>query len=272
MDSFGGRGTPWRRVLIRTGRRPRLFFEWLGSLAWLGFECLRALVRLRRSHLGIVYETARNQVRFTALDALPLVTLTGLLLGGVTLLQVVGQLSAYGGEEYLSQLMALLVVRELGPLLVAVLVVGRSGTAIAAEMASIKLDREVDSLYATGVDPITYLLVPRILGGITSLLVLVVFFDLVALVGGFVVASFQLPLSFRLYLNALGAAIGPRELVGGFLKGVAFGTAIPLISAHSGLRIQGSSTEIPQAVTRAAMESMVAIFVLSTIVSVVCYG
>jgi phospholipid/cholesterol/gamma-HCH transport system permease protein len=69
----------------------------------------------------------------------------------------VGQLSVYGGEEYLSRLMALLVVRELGPLLVAVLVVGRSGTAIAAEMASMKLDREVDSLYATGVDPITYL-------------------------------------------------------------------------------------------------------------------
>jgi phospholipid/cholesterol/gamma-HCH transport system permease protein len=89
----------------------------------------------------------------------------------------------------------------LGPLLVAVLVVGRSGTAIAAEMASMKLDREVDSLYATGVDPVTYLLVPRILGGITSLLVLVVVFDLVALVGGFIVASFQLPLSFRLYLN-----------------------------------------------------------------------
>ncbi len=272
MSSLERHGSLWRRILIRSGSRPRLFLGRLGSLAWLGFECLRALVSIRRSHFGIVYQTTRNQVRFTALDALPLVTLTGLLLGGVTLLQVVGQLSVYGGEEYLSRLMALLVVRELGPLLVAILVVGRSGTAIAAEMASMKLDREVDSLYATGVDPITYLLVPRILGGIVSLLVLVVLFDLVALVGGFVVASFQLPLSFRLYLNALGAAIGPRELVGGFLKGVAFGTAIPLISAHSGLLLQGSSTEIPQAVTRAAVESIIAIFLLSTIASVVCYG
>lgn len=272
MDSFGERGTWWRRVSTRSGRRPRLFLGRLGSLAWLGFECLRAIVRLRRPHLGILYQAVRNQVRFTALDALPLITLTGLLLGGVTLLQVVGQLSAYGGEEYLSRLMALLVVRELGPLLVAVLVVGRSGTAIAAEMSAMKLDREVDSLYATGVDPISYLLVPRIFGGVTSLLVLIVVFDLVALLGGFVVASWELPLSFRLYLNALGAAIGPRELVGGFLKAVAFGTAIPLISAHSGLRIQGSSTEIPQAVTRAAVESIVAIFLLSTFLSVVCYG
>jgi phospholipid/cholesterol/gamma-HCH transport system permease protein len=214
----------------------------------------------------------RNQVRFTALDALPLVTLTALLLGGVTLLQVVGQLSAYGGEEYLSRLMALLVVRELAPLLVAVLMVGRSATAIAAEMASMKLDREVDALYATGVDPVTYLLVPRLIGGVVSLLVLVVVFDVVALLGGFVVASWELPLSFRLYLSALGGAIGPRELAGSFLKAAAFGTAIPLISAHAGLRLQRSPTEIPQAVTRAAVESIVAILLLGTFVSVVCYG
>ncbi len=262
----------WRGSLLRLGRRPRRFLGRLGSAAWLGWACLRALPRLDRARLGVVRQTVRNQVRFTALDALPLVTLAGLLLGGVTLLQVVAQLKTFGGEEYLSRLMALLVVRELGPLLVAILVVGRSGTAIAAEMASMKLDREVDSLYAIGVDPITYLLVPRILGGITSLLALVVLFDLVALLGGFALASFQLPLSLGLYLNALGAAIGPRELAGTLLKSVAFGTAIPLLSAHSGLRLQRSSTEIPQAVTRAAVESMVAIFVLGAIVSMVCYG
>jgi phospholipid/cholesterol/gamma-HCH transport system permease protein len=272
MSSLEERGSSWRRGLGRAGRRPRRFLGRLGSLAWLGLECLRALAGLRRPQVGVLYQTVRNQVRFTAFEALPLVTLAGLLLGGVTLLQVVGQLSAYGGEEYLSRLMALLVVRELGPLLVAVLVVGRSGTAIAAEMATMKLDREIDSLYATGVDPVSYLLVPRLLGCVVSLLVLIVAFDLVALFGGFVVASWEFPLSFRLYLNALGAAIGPRELAGGFLKAVAFGTAIPLISAHSGLRIHGSSTEIPQAVTRAAVESIVAILLSSTFLSVVCYG
>jgi phospholipid/cholesterol/gamma-HCH transport system permease protein len=271
MSSFEVRNT-WKRGLARLGRRPRQFLGRLGSLAWLGLDCFRSLWCLRRPQLEIVAQTVRNQVRFTALDALPLVTLAGLLLGGVTLLQVVGQLSAYGGEEYLSRLMALLVVRELGPLLVAVLVVGRSATAIAAEMASMKLNRELDSLYASGVDPISYLLVPRILGGILSLLVLLVVFDVVALLGGFVVASWELPLSFRLYLNALGAAVGPRELLGGFLKAVAFGTAIPLVSAHAGLRLKRSPTEIPQAVTRAAVESIAAILLLGAFVSVVCYG
>ena len=271
MASFERHG-PWQPGLAALGRRPRRFLARLGSLAWLAAECLRAVGRLRRGQVEIMVLTASNQVRFTALEALPLVTLAALLLGGVTLLQVVGQLSVFGGEAYLSRLMALLVVRELGPLLVAVLVVGRSATAIAAEMAAMKLDRELDTLFASGVDPIAYLLVPRLLGGVVSLLVLVVVFDVVALLGGFAVASWELPLSFRLYLKALEGAIGPRELVGSFLKAVTFGTAIPLVSAHAGLRLQQSSTEIPQAVTRAAVEAIAAILLLGTLVSVVCYG
>ena len=97
-------------------------------------------------------------------------------------------------------------------------------------------------------------------------------FDLVTLLGGFLVASFQLPLSFRLYLGALGEVIGPAELVGTLLKAIAFGTAIPLVSAHSGLRQHLTSTDIPKSVTRAAVQSMVAIFLLSALISVVCYG
>ena len=267
-----GLAPSWLTIPIRLGRPLRLFLERLGSLAWLGWSCLRGVVRLRRSQLGVLHEVVRNQVRFTALEALPLVVLTALLLGGITLLQVLGSLSSFGAEAYLSELMALLVVRELGPLLVAMIVVGRSGTAIAAEMAAMKLDQEVATLYAVGVDPITYLLVPRVLGGMVSLFALVVLFDLVALVGGFLVASLQIHLSFPLYVRALESAIGPVELAGTLVKAFAFGAVIPLISAHAGLRLQVSATEIPQAVTRAAVDSMVAIFLLGSVVSVVCYG
>ena len=125
-----GLASSWLSVPIRLGRGMRLFLEHLGSLAWLGWSCLRGAAHLRRSQLGVLHEVMRNQDRFTALEAIPLVMLSALLLGGVTLLQVIGRLSSFGAEGYLSELMALLVVRELGPLLVAVIVVGRSGTAI----------------------------------------------------------------------------------------------------------------------------------------------
>lgn len=261
-----------RGLLAGAGARLRLSLARLGSVAWLAGESLRALLSLRGGARGIFWQTFRNQVRFTALDALPLVSVTALLLGGVALFQALGELSGLGLEAQLSQLMALLVVRELGPVLVAILVVGRSGTAIAAEMASMKLDGEVDTLWATGVDPIAYLLAPRLAAGVVSLLVLVVLFDAVALVGGFAVASLRFPLSLRLYLSALEVAVGPAEVAGTFLKAASFGLTIPLVACHSGLRLSGSPTEIPQAVTRATVESMLAIFVLSAIVSVVCYA
>jgi len=272
VSSLSGQTPFWRLAATRSGRGVRQALEFLGSVAFLARECLRQSFRLRPRQAGLLYQSVRNQVRFTAVEAVPLVALIALLVGGVTLLQVLSSLSKYRAESYLSQLMALIVVREIGPLLVAIVIVGRSGTAIAAEMATLKLDREVDTLFVTGVDPMTYLLLPRILGGIISLFTLLVVFDVVALFGGYAVASSRLPLSLPLYLHALEDAIGPAELAGTLLKSLAFGSVIPLLCAHAGLRLQMSPTEIPQAVTRAAVASMVAIFLLSTVISVLCYA
>jgi len=243
-----------------------------GSVTWLGIKVVKALLRLRSNQFGIIYEVVRMQVRFTALDALPLALFTALLLGGITLIEVFGQLSGYGAENYLSQLLAQLVLRELGPLLVAVIVIGRSGTAIAAETASMKLSGEVDSLCAIGVNPIQYLLVPRVLAGMISVFTLIVCFDAMALLGGFLVAWFRLPLSLRFFLNALGGAIGGRELAITFLKSLTFGSAIPLLCASFGLRVKNSTTEIPQAVTKAVVASLLMVFIAGAILSVAIYG
>jgi phospholipid/cholesterol/gamma-HCH transport system permease protein len=233
---------------------------------------LRQMLRLRTDQFGVIYDQTKLQVRFTALDAMPLALLTSLLLGGITLIQVYGQMSAFGAEAYLSQLLAQLVIRELGPLLIGVIVIGRSGTAIAAEMASIKLSGEVDALCAMGVNPTQYLLLPRILGGVISVFTLIVFFDVAALLGGFLVAWSRLPLSPNFFMQALGQAIGWRELAITFAKALVFGALIPLVCASSGLRVWRSSTEIPQAVTAAAVSSLVAVFLLGAFLSVLIYG
>jgi phospholipid/cholesterol/gamma-HCH transport system permease protein len=230
------------------------------------------MLRLRRDQLGVVFDQTKLQVRFTALDALPLALLSSLLLGGITLIQVYAQMSAFGAEAYLSQLLAQLVFRELGPLLVGVIVIGRSGTAIAAEMASIKLSGEVDALCAMGVNPMQYLILPRILGGVVSVFTLIVVFDAAALLGGFLVAWSRLPLSPGNFMHSLGGAIGWRELVITFSKSLIFGGLIPLVCASNGLRVKQSSTEIPQAVTAAAVSSLVAVFLVGAFLSVLIYG
>lgn len=260
------------RYMAPLGGSLRTWLARMGSVAWLGSVCFRQMLRLRADQLGVIFDQAKLQVRFTALEALPLALLAALLLGGITLIQVYGQMSAFGAETYLSQLLAQLVIRELGPLLIGVIVIGRSGTAIATEMASIQLSGEVDALSAMGVNPTQYLLLPRILGGVVSVFTLVVIFDAAALLGGFLVAWSRLPLSPSFFMHSLGQAIGWRELAITFSKALVFGALIPLICASSGLRVQRSSTEIPQAVTAGAVASLVAVFLVGAFLSVLIYG
>jgi phospholipid/cholesterol/gamma-HCH transport system permease protein len=254
------------------GKRVRTVFERTGSIFWLLGRCVRGFLRLRMDQLGVIMDVLRLQLRFTALDALPICFLTALLIGAITLVQVFGQLSSLGVESYLSQLLARIVIREVGPLMVGVIVISRSGTAIATEMATMKLNREVDTLFATGINPFQFLLVPRLLGGVLSIFSLVVFFDTVALLGGFMVARLMMPMSARFFFGALGEAIGYQELAATFFKSLVFGTAIPLLCVSAGLSVERSSTEIPQAVTRAAVTSLVTILVAGAFLSVVIYA
>lgn len=272
MSSMPGRGGRFLALAARLGRRVRLPLERIGSAAWLAARVVRSVFRLHPRQLPVIYQITRMQVRFTALDALPLTLVTALLMGGITLLQVFGQLSAYGAEGYLSQLMAKLMIRELGPFLVGFIVIGRSGTAVAAEMASMKLSGEVDALAASGVNPLQFLLVPRMLGGMISVFTLIVFFDAAALLGGFLLAWLRLPLSFAAFLSGLGGVIRAPELAITLLKGLVFGGAIPLLCASYGLRVERSTTEIPQAVTRAVVASLLMMFFMGALLSVAFYG
>lgn len=260
------------QLAIRLGARVRGAFALAGSMAWLLAQCVQGLFRLRKEQAHLALEVTRAQIRFTALDAIPLCFLTALLLGAITLLQVFGQLSAYGVESMLSQILAKLVIRELGPLMVGIIVISRSGTAMATEMAGNQLSGQIDALYLNGVDPVRYLLVPRVVGGILSVFSLIILFDTVALLGGFLVAWLRLPLSFSFFLGALGEAIGPRELAATFFKALVFGTAIPLICTSYGLRVRRSTTEIPQAVTKAAVISLVVLLVSGALLSVLIYA
>jgi len=263
---------PWAQRAARLGARVRNGFAQLGSVSWLLAKCVQGLFRLTREQARVVLEVTRIQIRFTALDALPLCVVMALLLGAITLLQVFGQLSGYGVESYLSQLLAQLVIRELGPLMVGILVIIRSGTAMATEMASRKLSGELDALCASGIDPVQYLLLPRVLGGVVSMFSLVILFDAVALLGGFLVAWLRLPLSLPFFLGALGQAIGHRELAATFTKCLVSGGAIPLLCTAYGLRVKRSPTELPQAVTKACVASLLVLLLTGALLSVLIYA
>ncbi len=257
--------------LARLGAPARRFLVFLGDQAHLVLQTLRYALTLRLDQLPLVGAQARLQIRFTGLDALLLTCGTALLLGGVTLIQAFSQLSGLGAENYIGLLMVLIIIRELGPLLTAVLVIGRSGTAIAAELGTMQLNGEVDALAAHGVNPYQYLLLPRWLGVSISIFALMVFFDASALAGGLLVARLKHGVTLGFFMDSVRDALMNRDLAATLLKVALFGGAITFHACHYGLGIRRSQTEIPQAVTKTVVSALVAVFLLDGLVAAFLY-
>jgi len=257
--------------LARLGAPVRGFLEFLGDQAHLVLRTLHHAILLRMGQVAVVGGQTKLQIRFTGLDALLLVSGSALLLGAVTLIQAFSQLSGLGAENYIGVLMVLIILRELGPLLTAVLVIGRSSTAIAAELGAMQLNGEVDALAVHGINPYQYLLLPRWLGVLVSVFVLVVFFDTAALAGGFLVAKLKYDVTFGFFMDSVRQALSNRDFAATLLKVLLFSGAITFQACHFGLRIRRSQTEIPQAVTKTVVSALVAVFALDGLIAALFY-
>jgi phospholipid/cholesterol/gamma-HCH transport system permease protein len=258
-------------LLLRLGAPVRGFLAFLGDQGHLVYRTIRHAMLLHRDQLSVVASQVKLQIRFTGLDALWLVGGTALLLGAVTLIQAFSQLSGLGAENYLGILMVLIILRELGPLLTAILVIGRSSTAIAAELGSMQLNQEVDALAAHGVNPYQYLMLPRWIGVTLSVFVLVVCFDVAALGGGFLVAWLKYGVSFGFFMGSIRQSLSNVDFVATVLKVFLFSGAICFHACHFGLRIRRSQTEIPQAVTKTVVSALVAVFALDGLLAALFY-
>ncbi|HEX9082085.1 MAG TPA: ABC transporter permease [Holophagaceae bacterium] len=259
------------RFLAKLGAPVRRFLVFLGDQAHLVAKTLRYTLALRLDQLGVIAGQIRLQIRFTGLDALLLVCGTALLLGAVTLIQAFSQLSGLGAEGYIGLLMVLIIIRELGPLLTAVLVIGRSATAIAAELGTMQLNGEVDALAAHGINPYQYLLLPRWIGVLTAVFALVVFFDASALAGGLLVAKLKHGVTLGYFMDSVREALMNRDLAATVLKVFLFSGAITFLACRYGLGIRRSQTEVPQAVTKTVVSALVAVFLLDGLVAAFLY-
>jgi phospholipid/cholesterol/gamma-HCH transport system permease protein len=209
-----------------------------------------------------------NQIRFTALQAIFLVAFLAAILAFLVISQSIRQLGRFGAIDNLGTIMVVAVIRELGPLLTALIVVSRSGTAIAAEMATNRVMGEVTALEAMGIDPYIYLVLPRMLGAIVSVATLMVVFDAVALTSGFVAAATS-GMSLNRYTAIVLKTLSAGDVWLTLAKGIFFGAAVALFCSYHGLAVKAGPTEIPQAVTRGVVATIVAIFIMSALFVVI---
>ncbi len=251
-------------VVAAIGRSGARRLSVLGGLARFALRVGRSAGHLTRAGRLVTLRVLVNQIRFTALQAVGLVALLSALLSFLVIAQATAQLGRFGALESVGTIMVVAVIRELGPLLTALIVVSRSGTAIAAEMATNRVMGEVTALEAMGIDPYIYLVLPRVLGAIVSVACLMLVFDVVALVSGYIGAS-TTGMSPTRYSQIVLATLSAKDVWITVAKGFTFGASVALFCSYHGLAVTRGPTEIPQAVTRGVVGTIVAIFMLSAV-------
>ena len=235
-------------------------------------EAFIAFLRFfRRYGFRAVFRVTTQQVYFTGLEALPFLGMLSLLLGFVVIAQSLPQLQGVGAQALIGRILVITIVRELGPLITAMVVIARSGTAMSAQMATNRVTGEVEVLEAMGIDIFHYLVVPRVLGCMVSLFCMVIFFDVVALGGGLLVASTRLSMPFSIYLEEILLSLVPLDLYISLCKSVLFGSGIALFSCYHGLRASRASFEVPMVARSGVVQAMFFVFVSSAIISTLFY-
>ena len=252
---------------ISLGRWVLESIEYAFNILGMTYLSLRAPIMDRAQGMRSIFSVVSAQIYFTGWQAFPLVSVLALASGCFVIIPSTTQLSFFGGSEMIGNLMIAIIVRELGPLFVAMIVTARSGTAVASELGNMKANREIEALAAVGISPLSYIVFPRIIGGTISTLCLGFYFDIVALLGGFLATRLlhQMPVSY--YTESISQALTAGDLMLLLLKNSFSGAIIFVISSYQGLLVQRSPHEVPQVTTKAVLNSIIYVVAFNVIVS-----
>ena len=232
---------------------------------------MRAAVFDQSQGLRTVFSVVSSQIYFTGWQALPLITVLALATGGIVILQSSAQLAFIGNVQMLGNLLVVIIVREVGPLVTALIVIARSGTAVASEIGSMRVNREIEALESVGINPLSYIVFPRIVGGVVSVVCLAFCFNVIALLGGFLVARLLNDMSFDFYGETLSNALTGADVGLFLLKNCFSGSIIFVVSCYQGLLVKQSPHEVPQATTRAVVNSIIYVTTFNLIVTLLFY-
>jgi phospholipid/cholesterol/gamma-HCH transport system permease protein len=252
-----------------TGRAGRVA-GWYGNrIRFVGAVVVAAL-RYQPTARPLLARQLINQLRFTAVQALPFLGLIGGLIGVTVVVQAYAA-ALFGMSDLLGRVLVAVVVRELGPILTAIVVIGRSGTAISAELATNGALGETEALEAMGVDPLQYFVIPRIVGGGISVALLTVYFVGIALLSGGALVWMLGQMVPAVYLESLRLALSTSDVWVMLLKGVVFGLGVVTLCSYEGLTGGRTATDVPQCVTRGVVASLAFVFLVSVVFSVALY-
>jgi phospholipid/cholesterol/gamma-HCH transport system permease protein len=210
-----------------------------------------------------------RQIFFTGFEALPLVSVIAILVGATIILQA--QLTGALPAEVLGTVLVAVVLREVAPLTTAIVVAGRSGTAIATELGNMKANQELLGLLSLGIDPSRFVVLPRLIGTVISVLVLTVYFGAMAIFGGWAASALLGGMAFEAVQAGFASALLPGDLPLFVLKGIGLGTIVGWLCCHFGMEVRSSPTEVPRRASQAVVYGMLACVIFNTLATIGFY-
>jgi len=255
------------RPLVNIGRAVVQSVEGIGYAGMLLIESLYFAVTGWRIGQPLRMRSVLEQMRQIGVDALPIVALLGMTIGIMLGIQFIAALSEFGAQSQVVVAVAKSVTREFGALITAILVAGRSGSALAARIGSMTVSQEVDALATMGIEPVRYLAAPALIAMLVMLPVLTVFADVVAIVGAALYSSPSLNITPAAYLSQTLSLLAPGDIWQGISKSAVFAVLITLIGVSTGFSVSGGAEGVGRATTRAVVLSICYIIVADMIFS-----
>lgn len=242
-------------MLSALGSRIRSKLESLGDASgFFLFLMKETLLFPRKRRIGA--RVLIMQIYFTGVEALSVIAILSLGLGAVIILQGKTIMPLLGNEVFY-KILILIIMRELGPMMTAFIIIARSGSAITTELGNMVISHEMEAYMSAGINPISQLGVPRLIGVTVAMVLLNIYFNIFGLMGSYLVTSLLEPFPFRQYISSLAQQITLVDAMASLIKSFLFGIIISVVSTYYGFRVQHAITEVPQMTIKSIGVSMV---------------
>ena len=254
--------------LIQTGK---LFFGYYeGFISFMSFlgQLFSTHLHFMRSYKNIRYKEIAFEIYESSIKALGIIALTSFLIGLVVAYQSAFQLKIYGANIFIVDMLGISILRELAPLMTAIVIAGRSGSAFTAQIGAMKITQELDAMRTMGFDPYVFLVIPRIIALMIMMPILIFVSDIMGILGGMIVANIDLNITVDLFIDRFNDVIAAKHFFIGIFKGPFFAFLIASIGIYRGLMVKDDTQSIGFNTTKSVVESIFAVVVCDAVFSI----
>jgi phospholipid/cholesterol/gamma-HCH transport system permease protein len=259
------------RIIIGIGERSIAKVDDARSMVILFCRAVHGCFRPSRALSASFYAQISRQILYTGVEAMGLVGIIAFFCGVTIVLQSMTTMPQFGVTEYFGNILVMVVVRELGPFFTSLVVIGRSGAALASYVGTMRVNKEIDALEVMGIDPVHFIVVPALAGMTLSMICLNFYFDSIAIVGGLVIANVTVQVPFGIFIGKVFDALSWKDILLSSSKGLVFGAVITIVNCWHGIMVKNIRA-VPQAAIKAVVGSMTVTIVLNIIVTVGFYA